>query len=134
MKLIARAEQNSFGLTAKLQKRGFEASVAKAVISRLQNRDFLNDTRYAELWLRSRLSQKKALTPAWLLSSLRKKGIGRKSSIDALNSVFNPETEYSLLLRYLEKLDIGENDKVEYLRLKLKKHGFSSAILDKYFG
>ena len=102
LKLIARAEQNSLGLTAKLERRGYEAAAVKAVVFSLLNRNLLNDQRYAELWLRSRLLAKKAASPRRLLVSLRKRGIPRDSSSEAMKTALDGETEYGLLLRYLE--------------------------------
>ena len=128
-KLIARAEQNSFGLTVKLEKKGFEAAVVKEVISGLLNRGLLDDERYAALWLRSRLG-KRVQTPKTLLFSLRKRGIDRHSSQKALDLVLDPDTEYALLLNYIETL---EESKISSLRTQLKHEGFSVDSLTRYF-
>ena len=97
LRLIARAEQTSFGLKAKLERRGFEAAVIKEVIEQLLNRELLNDERFAGLWIRSCLNRK-ALSPLRLLASLRKRGIDRHSSLKAMEKVLDHETEYALLL------------------------------------
>jgi regulatory protein len=134
LRLIARAEQNSMRLKAKLENRGFDAAVVKTVILQLLERNFLNDQRYSELWVRSRLSSHgKNLSPLRLLVSLGKKGIDKDSSRKALEKTLDPETEFDLLLRFLEKLDISDNEKKDFSRAQLKSEGFSSAILDKYF-
>jgi len=126
LNLVRRAEQNSLGLTAKLEKRGFSSTVVKEVIERLLDKNLLNDTRFAELWVRSRLSNKKPLTPLWLLSSLAKKGVDRKSSQKALEKVLDPETEYTLLLNYAEKSNISGKG-------LLKREGFSPGVIDRYY-
>jgi len=128
-KLIARAEQNSFALSAKLDKKGFETAVVKTVISGLLDRGLLNDQRYAELWLRSRLG-KKARSPRILLLSLRKKGIDRHSSQKALDKVLDSDTEYTLLLKYVETLEESE---ISALRSLLKFEGFSLESVTRYF-
>jgi len=128
-KLIARAEQNSFALSSKLEKRGFQAAVVKEVISGLLDRGLLDDQRYAELWLRSRLG-KRAQSPKTLLFSLRKRGIDRHSSKKAMDQVLDPETEYTLLLKYVETLNEGE---ISSLRAQLKYEGFSVETLTRYF-
>ena len=133
LKLIARAEQNSMGLTAKLEQRGHKTAAVKAVVLRLLDRNLLNDERYSELWLRSRLSRGKRISPRWLLVSLGKRGIDRNSSHRALQKVLNPETEYTLLLKYVEKTGVPGDEKEEIPRAWLKCEGFSSAVLDKYF-
>jgi len=138
LRLIARAEQNSRLLTAKLEKKGFDPAVAKTVISGLLERGLLNDERYASLWLRSRLARK-AQTPKTLLASLQKKGIDRHSSKHALEMILDTETEYLLLSRYIETLGATSrnfyagSDKVYRFRLQLKYEGFSVESLDRYF-
>jgi regulatory protein len=130
LKLIARAEQNSLGLKAKLGRKGFSGEAVKTVISRLLDRGLLNDERFAELWIHSRLALKRARSPRWLLVSLGKRGIDRGSSFKALKKALDPETEYTLLLKYLAKLDLPGNEQV--LRAKLRNEGFSSSVLDRY--
>jgi len=133
LKLIARAEQNSFGLTAKLERRHFDALVAKTVVSRLLARNLLDDVRYAELWIRSRLASRKAPSPQWLLVALGRRGIDRNSSLKALNNVFDPQTEYEFLLKYLEKTRFPQSKRAFSLRAQLKYEGFSSEVIDRYF-
>ena len=133
LRLIARAEQNSFGLTAKLERRNFNAAVAKAVVYRLVDQNLLDNSRYAERWIRSHLALKKAPSPQWLLAALGKRGIDRKSSLKALDKVLDPETEYELLLKYIEKTRLHQDKRVFSLRGQLKRVGFSSMVLDRYF-
>ena len=133
LRLIARAEQNSRGLKAKLELRGYPLAVVNAVVSRLLDRNLLDDRRFAEHWIRSRLSTGKASSPLQLLVSLGKRGIFRDSSRDAMNMVFDEETEYALLLRYLEKAGIRGCKKAISLKTQLKNQGFSSAVITKYF-
>ena len=133
LRLIARAEQNSLALTAKLERRGFAAAVVKAVISRLLDRNLLDDARYAELWLRSRLSRKKARSPRWLRISLGKRGIDRNSASIALENTLDPETEYALLSRFVEQTGFPGKKSYSYRKTQLKYEGFSPEALDKYF-
>jgi len=128
LRLIARAEQNSFGLMVKLERKGFDTTVIKAVISGLLDHGLLDDERYAALWLRSRLV-KKAQSPKWLIVSLRKKGIDRHSSHKALEKVLDPDAEYALLLRYIAE----QKSKDSCNKAKLKYEGFSSEVLERYF-
>ena len=133
LKLIARAEQNSAGLSTKLELKGFDSVVIKTVISDLMNRGLLNDERYAALWLHSRLA-KQVQSPKWLLLSLRKRGIDKHSSLKALEKTLDPETEYTLLIKYVEKLEkTSKNKKQPPLRTLLKYEGFSVESLDRYF-
>jgi regulatory protein len=133
LRLIARAEQNSFGLAHKLERRGFNADEIKSLISSLIERDLLNDARYAELWVRSRLAQKKAHSPLWLRMSLEKRGIDRESAKKTLEKLLDPDTEHALLLRFLEKIEILDTKNMAYLRPQLKNEGFSFEVIEKYF-
>ena len=133
LRLIARAEQSSLGLTAKLERRGYDAPVVKAVISHLLDRDFLNDERFAKLWVHSRLSYGKAVSPLWLRVSLGKKGIDRNLSLKAVADLLDPETEYTLLMKYLEKAGLSDGKNKNFLRARLKNEGFSYEVLDRYF-
>ena len=138
LRLIARAEQNSLTLTAKLERRGYNAAVTGTVVSYLQDQNFINDRRYAELWIRSRLTSRRVLSPRWLLVSLGKRGIDRNHSRKALAEALDPEIEYSLLLRYIEKakpgnMKIPEAKREKFLRAQLKYEGFSLIVLERYF-
>ena len=133
LRLIARAEQSSLGLTAKLERRGHGSPVVKAVVSRLVERNLLNDERFAKLWVHSRLSYGKAQSPLWLRVSLGKKGIDRTLSVKAVETLLDPETEYALLLKYLEKAGISDGKNENYLKTQLKNEGFSFEVLERYF-
>ena len=130
LSLIARAEQSKLRLTAKLEKKGIGNSVTKAVIHKLLERGLLDDERYAELWVRSCLARKTP-SPLWLLVSLGKRGIDRDSSHNAIKKVLDEETEYSLLLNYIDKMDDLEKEKG--LRSLLKYEGFSPETLNRFF-
>ena len=130
-KLISRAEQNRAKLAAKLRLRGFDVAVTETVISRLSAQGLLNDERYALLWLRSRLSLKKGLSPHQLFISLLKRGIDRVSSQNALKTVLTPEIEYTMLIDYVEK--IGASANAKFLKSELKSEGFSSETTARYF-
>ena len=134
MRLIARAEQNNLGLMVKLEKKGFDSAVVKAVVSTLTDRNLLNDERYAELWLRARL-KKKPQSPKTLFFSLLKRGIDKCTSKKALEKVIDPDTEYTLLLKYTETLknDMISEKRNFSLRAHLKHESFSPETLERYF-
>ena len=123
--LIARAEQSVAGLTAKLEKRGVDASIARQVISSLLHRKLLDDTRYAERWIRAHLGAKKPLSPLWFRVSLEKKGIKREISLNATKKILDEETEFLLLLKFIEKNGLS--------RTKLRYEGFSTEVINRFF-
>ena len=119
-------------MALKLERRGFDRAVTQEVISRLFDRKLLNDQRFAELWIQSCLNRK-TVSPLWLLVSLGRRGIDRDSSLKALKAVLDHETEYALLLKYLEKMDISKKKKPGNLKSHLKYEGFSYEVLEKIF-
>jgi len=133
LRLIARAEQCSSGLSRKLEKRGFETANIDAVISRLCELKLLDDNRFARLWLQSRLRLTR--TPRRLLSSLCARGIHHDDAHAALKEVLDEETELNLLTRFAKKYkqkisDTGFNS----LKYLLKNEGFSTAAIHQFFG
>jgi regulatory protein len=133
LRLIARAEQNSAGLKLKLEKRGIDPSIARQVISGLLEKKLLDDERFAECWIRTHLGGKKALSPLWFLVSLEKRGIKREISLNAIGNILDEETEFSILLEYIEKIDLHFKENIGFLRKKLKYERFSSGAIDRFF-
>ena len=135
MKLIAHAEQTRAGLARKLQKRGHEYSCVSAAIIQLANADMLNDRRYAEHWLSSRLSRKngKVPGPRRLSAALGNRGIPRDELKAAFDKILDEETELDLLKRFLAKKHRGNVSGFYSLRGLLKYEGFSSHIINRYF-
>jgi regulatory protein len=131
LRLIARAEQSVSGLTVKLEKRGVDSSTARKVISSLLEKKLLDDTRYAELWIRAKLG-KKASSPLSFLVSLEKRGIDRESSLNAIRKVLDEETEYSLLLRFIDNMDLTIKES-GFLRTRLRQERFSPETIERFF-
>jgi regulatory protein len=131
LRLIARAEQSVAGLTAKLGKRGIDPSITRQIISGLLDRKLLDDMRFAERWIYAHLKVKKPLSPLWFLVSLEKRGVNREICRAAINKVLDEDTEYSLLLKYIERMDVLTKENVP-IRTKLKHEGFSPEAIDKF--
>jgi len=129
LQLIARAEQNVFGLSGKLKKRKHESRCINAVIGRLCELGLLDDRRYARLWLESRISRQ-AASPFRLLAALRSRSIDRHDAEAALKETLNDEAERQLLERYVQKLQRKGIDDARALRYTLKNEGFSSSAID----
>jgi len=132
LQLIARAEQNVFGLSRKLKKRGHESECIRAVVARLCELDLLDDRRYARLWLESRVSRQ-ATSPRRLLAAIRSRGIDRHDAEAALKETLDDEAELRLLERYAQKLrrkGASEGANAAPLRYTLKSEGFSSRAIE----
>ncbi|MDR2942048.1 MAG: recombination regulator RecX [Treponema sp.] len=136
LRLIARAEQCTHGLVRKLEKRGYDTSCVNTVISELSEQDLLDDRRFAQLWLESRMRLTRS--PQRLLASLCGRGVDRKDAEAALKTVFDEETELSLLKRFVKKnrqktrRGKGE-DTVRSLKYLLSNEGFSPQAIRRFF-
>jgi SOS response regulatory protein OraA/RecX len=131
LQLTARAEQTGVGIARKLEKRGHESRCIKTVISRLIDLEILLDSRFAALWVQSRLSRS-ACSPNRLLHGLLQRGVDRDTAREACKTILNFERETALLSRYLEKKGLAPGED-PYLKQRLKQEGFSSAVLQAYW-
>lgn len=136
LRLIARAEQCSQGLARKLEKRGHDTACIAEVISGLSEKKLIDDRRYAQLWLESRLRFTRS--PRRLLSSLFARGIERDLAESALKTVFDEEAEFALLSRYVKKhsrkkTEQNSAENTRSLRFLLKSEGFSHQAIERFF-
>jgi regulatory protein len=136
LRLIARAEQCTHGLAFKLEKRGYDRSCVNRVISELSEQNLLNDRRFAQLWLESRMRLTRS--PQRLLASLCGRGIDRKDAEAAFRTVFDEETELSLLKRFVKKNALKARrgkgaDTARSLKYLLNNEGFSPQAIRLFF-
>jgi len=136
LRLIARAEQCSCGLALKLEKRKCDPASIGEVISRLIELKLIDDSRFARLWLESRIRLTRS--PRQLLSSLCARGIDQDDAKAAVSSVLDEEGEASLIARFVKKharkagrKNSGE-DSARSLKYLLKNEGFSIAAIKKF--
>lgn len=94
MKYLNRAEHSRFQLEIKLQKKGFLKDEYYIALDYLEEKHFLDDKRFAEAWLHTRLLNKKE-GKYRLFSELTARGIAFKTVQRVLDDFFseNPEKE-----------------------------------------
>jgi len=132
LRLIARAEQCSQGLARKLEKRGYDAACIAEVIYSLSEKKLIDDRRYAQFWLESRLHFTRS--PRRLLSSLCARGIERDNAEAALKAALDEEAEFALLSRYVKKYSRkAGNGNAGVFRFLLKSEGFSHKAITRFF-
>ena len=134
LRLVARAEQCSLGLTQKLEKRGHDAVCVSAVISRLSEQKLIDDNRFARLWLESRMHLTRS--PRRLLSSLCARGIDHDDAETALKTVLDEEAELSLLARFVKKHSrkfFQKEENLHLLKYLIKSEGFSQKTIKRFF-
>jgi regulatory protein len=131
LRLIARAEQCSLGLKRKLEKRKIEAACADDVISHLCELKLVDDSRYAKLWIESRL--RFARSPRRLLVSLCGRGIDMDEAESVLKAALDEDTEHKMLAHFAKKYSrkIRQMDGLS-LKLFLKNEGFSPQAINNY--
>jgi len=138
LRLIARAEQCSVGLARKLEKRGCSAAGINGVISNLCGLKLLDDSRFARMWLQSRLRFTRS--PRRLLLSLCARGIDRGEAEAAMKEVLDRETEFLLLKKFVKKYagkaavkTSGSGESVtRYIKSLLRNEGFSPSAIQGF--
>ncbi|MDR2110622.1 MAG: RecX family transcriptional regulator [Spirochaetaceae bacterium] len=131
LRLTARAEQTCFGISRKLERRGYTPALVRVVVARLTEMGIINDERYARLWLESRLGRT-VRGPLALLYGLRGRGIDRETARAALKSILDFEQESVLLKRYLEKNHAADK-KDTALKRRLRSEGFSAPVIQAFW-
>lgn len=129
--LLARAEQGRYLLSAKLAKHELPRRAIALALDWLEGQGLLDDGRYAQAWLRSRLGGPGA-TPAKLLTGLRAKGIDEGVVKAALAEVFGAEERKEALAQAWEKAlkkTAGDKDEARSL---LRGLGFKSQEIREY--
>jgi len=132
LRLIARAEQCTGGLTRKLERRGFDSACVSEVVSKLTELKLLDDNRFSRLWLESRLHLPRS--PRRLLSSLCARGIAHDEAQTALKNALDEETELLLLARFAKKYSRKAKGDPRSLKYLLKNEGFSTTAIKRFFG
>jgi regulatory protein len=90
--LLARAPQSTRGLAQKLAARGFSRTAVDAAVARVTELGYLDDTSFAENWVRSRLAARREGF-ASLYKGLLARGIPRGTAEAVLCALYDPEAE-----------------------------------------
>lgn len=89
---LARCEQCRYKLTQKLIQKGFEKNAINLALNRLEAKNYLSDSRFALVWVRSHcISNYQGKTR--LLSELLLRGIQRTVALEAINCFFSENEE-----------------------------------------
>lgn len=126
LSLLARAEQCRQGLSVKLLKKGYSREAVSQVLEKLSEAGLLDDRRFAESWVRSRLRSRPE-GPSRLRGALMAKGVASAVARDAVASVFEElgdEEADKALMRAFEKLYRRSDINEEKLINALVRRGF----------
>lgn len=100
--MLARRDYSEKQLLDKLLARGIDAGLAQVTVSALKDDGYLDDTRYAERIIESRLARK-PYGRLYLLSLLQQAGINKSTAQNTLERLFDPEEELKQALRFLKR-------------------------------
>jgi regulatory protein len=135
LRLVARAEQTRIGLGRKLEQRGHGAACIKAAVVYLAEMEIVDDRRFAERWIQSRL-YRGTDSPLRLINGLCRRGINRDIARDACKSALDFERETGLLRKFMAKRYPATNrtdQETRVLKGQLKREGFSLKALEWYW-
>ncbi len=135
--LLARRDHSRFELSRKLRQRDFEENVVERVLGKLEGLRYIDDKRFAQLWVESRIS-KKPEGRAKLLSGLASRGVDRSIAMEAVATCFSEAEEDEALERAAEKLVLKSSATARSAAASLMRKGFPGAkvfrIVEKFFG
>ena len=124
LELLGRREHTAFELSRKFKERGYSQPVSAVVLTKLQKAGYLDDRRYAEAWVRSRLKRRPE-GYSRLAAGLARRGVDRRTVTAVLDAMFTEEESEKALAAAAEKiLKRGTADEVAVLK-KLTTLGFS---------
>ncbi len=124
LELLGRREHTAFELARKLRERGFSQIAAALALGDLQEAGYLDDRRYAEAWVRSRLKRRPEGYPR-LAAGLARRGVDRETILSVLEAMFTDEESEKALAAATEKiLRRGNIEEITVLK-KLTNLGFS---------
>lgn len=125
LRLLSRSEHSRKGLEQKLLHRGFQPDEICRVLDQLQEEGALNDRRFAEEWIRSRL-RKHPEGRGLLEWGLQKRGVDEEVAREVVKQCASwPEYREALKGLHQRLLAKGVHEPMELTSL-LRKKGFSS--------
>ena len=127
--LLARSEHTRFLLTQKLIQRDLPADIIPSVLDDLERDGALSDRRYAESWVRSRLSGHPE-DPRHMVARLRERGVAGDLAADVVQSVMRDDgtDERALAREYAERLTRRRALSADEIADKLARRGFSHRV------
>lgn len=133
MMLLAMREHSRAELARKLRRKGFSAAAAESAVESLTADRLVDDTRFAEEWVRSRL-RRRPVGRAALLAGLARAGVARAESEAAVDLVAgdDPELFGEAIGRAAERIERGGRADPESLTRKLTARGFSYREIRKF--
>lgn len=128
LELLSLSEHTAFLLRNKLMQRDFDPETVKKVICFLKEKKYLDDSRYAELWLKSRLRKNPAGKPV-LAAALVSRGVSRETAEKAVSENLDEETFMAGARLAYRKAASKKNITKEKIVANLLKKGYSMSVI-----
>lgn len=127
MAYLARSEHTRQRLAIKLRKKFHGEQSIQHALDRLESSGYLNDRRFADVWLRSR-SGRRAEGQGRLLAGLIERGVSGAVAREALAELFTHTDERELCRKAIEKFErTGKTG--DKLTFALLRKGFSLTMI-----
>lgn len=136
--ILARRDHSCGELLAKLTVKGVPAAVAEAVVRRLREQGYLDDSKFATRWVEAALRTGRGYGPR-LLHELQRKGISREEAQQAVAAATaeNPAGQVlaAIIARRFASFQPESATLKERRRVYscLQRCGFSLAAITEYF-
>src|SRR6056297_1611318 len=101
-KLLSYRERTIKEIEDRLSKKDFEADVIKAVVDFLLEKDYLNEERFAEMWIRSR-KKHHPRGRKLIYKELKNKGVNQRTINNALNQYLSNQEELEMAQYLMDK-------------------------------
>ncbi len=129
--LLARREHSRFELYNKLRQRQFSGAAIEQVLDEYQRLELLDDYRFAEMWIRTRI-KRKSEGDSKLKAALKEKGVEVSVAEAALSQEFDKGMQQAALEQATEKMIKKSNgDRDKFIRMLLGR-GFSWKQINNY--
>jgi len=132
-KLLSYRERTIKEIEDRLSKKDFEADVIKAVVDFLLEKDYLNEERFAEMWIRSR-KKHHPRGRKLIYKELKNKGVNQRLINNALNEYLSNQEELEMA-EYLKDKWLRRRTEEDSSSYKLKNYlankGFSYDLVYK---
>ncbi len=128
---LALREHSSNELILKLRKKGYDQDTARAAVELCRERGYVDDRRFAEMWINSRL-KKHPEGRSCLAAGLARKGVPGYIAADALNRLLTEDLLDDALTRCLEKYLRTRGSEPQRVVNHLLRRGFSYAGIKRH--
>ena len=128
---LARTEQCRASLERKLVQKEFDEETIKSALDYLESKKYLDDARYASLWVKNHCAFKPQ-GKIRLLQELTRRGVKKNLAENAIKDYFISISEESLCEEAFKKLASKKKDPQKIMK-SLADSGFSYSMVQKIF-